>query len=70
MVDTVFFLEEAYSNRLFGAVYDSDGSSLEGATVTANIGGYYDYSELATVTAVDGSYELPFQMETLIYLLH
>ena len=58
LVDTLFFLEEAYSNRLFGAVYDSDGSSLEGATVTANIGGYYDYSELATVTAVDGSYEL------------
>ena len=57
-LDTVFYLDEAYSNMLFGTVYDSDGNSLEGATVTANIGGYYEYSELATVTAVDGSYEL------------
>ena len=57
-LDTVFYLDEAYSNMLFGTVYGSDGNSLEGATVTANIGGYYEYSELATVTAVDGSYEL------------
>ena len=57
-VDTVFYLDEAYSNILSGTVYGSDGNSLEGATVTANIGGYYEYSELATVTAVDGSYEL------------
>ena len=58
MIDTIFYLDEVYSNMVFGVVYDSDGSRLGGVTITANMGGYYDYTDLSTVTEDDGSYQL------------
>ena len=57
-LDTTFYLDEVYSNMFFGVVYDSDGNRLDGVTVTANMNDNYDYTELSTVTADGGSYQL------------
>ena len=54
-LDITFYLDEVYSNIFFGVVYDSDGNRLDGATVTASMD---DYTELSTVTADGGSYQL------------
>ena len=57
-LDTVFYLDEVYSNMFYGIVYSSDGERLDGVTVTAHFSDYYDYTELSTITSDGGSYQL------------
>ena len=59
-IDTVFYLDQSYTNMFTGIVSDPSGNGLGGVTVSANMGGYYDFNDISTfaITSDDGFYEL------------
>ena len=57
-LDTLIYLEEVYSNTVYGVISDNEGTTVGGATVTA----YYSDNdvpfEISTISDENGSYQV------------
>ena len=57
-LDTLIYLDEVYSNTLYGVILDNEGTAVGGATITAYFSDNDVPLEISTISNENGSYQI------------